>query len=160
MRILLLILIAAAIAGCARNPKVALEVRQSSTNLNFEISAKHINGLTEFQIWQADTKELFWDIALRYYREPRLTYGDVPTNFKTIWGESSSAEQKFPVSGQTPHAFPPRTKFLAAIYYQYDTMFDANVGEVYFVFTTDADGRVLSVLPTRVAHEDLPKRLL
>lgn len=160
MRILplMLILIALALAGCATDPKAALAVRQTGTNLDFEISTEHVNGLLGLRVWQADTKEVFWDIALRYYREPRLAYGVVPTDFKTFGGGTSSAEQKFPASGQRPRALPPSTTFLTSIYFQYDTMFDAKVREVYFSFATDAEGKVLSVIPVaRVAPEDYPK---
>jgi len=160
MRILplMLILIALALAGCATDPKAALAVRQTGTNLDFEISTEHVNGLLGLRVWQADAKEVFWDIALRYYREPRLAYGVVPTDFKTFGGGTSSAEQKFPASGQRPRALPSSTTFLTSIYFQYDTMFDAKVREVYFSFATDAEGKVLSVIPVaRVAPEDYPK---
>ena len=154
---LILVLLTASLTGCAVHPKAALTLQQTATNLDFAISTEHVNGLLGLRIWQADTKELFWDVDLHYYREPHLTYGVVPRDFKTFGGVLSSAEQKFPAGGERPRPLPPSTQFRASILCQYDTMFDAHLCEFYFSFTTDADGRVSSVVPVaRILREDLP----
>ena len=156
--LLILVLLTASLAGCAVHPKAALTLQQTTTNLDFVISTEHVNGLLGLRVWQADTKELFWDVDLHYYREPRLTYGVVPRDFKTFGGVLSSAEQKFPTGGERPRPLPPSTQFRASILCQYDTMMDAAMREFYFLFATDTKGRVSVVVPVaRFPREDFPK---
>ncbi len=155
---LILVLLALSLTGCTVHPKATLTAQQTTTNLDFTISTEHVNGLLGLRIWQADTKELFWDVDLRYYREPRLTYGVVPTDFKTFGGVTSSAKQKYPASGERPRPLPPSTQFRASLLCQYDTMMDAAMREFYFSFATDRDGRLSSVFPVAsIPREDLPK---
>ena len=160
MRALLPIVILSllSLAGCTVHPKATLSVQQTATNLHFDISTAHVNGLLELRVWQADTKDLLWDVDLHYYPGPRITYGIVPRDFKTFSGSTSSAKQKFPALRETPRSFIPGTQYRAAVLCQYDSMMSACVREFYFAFATDADGRILSVSPLEsILPEDFPK---
>jgi hypothetical protein len=160
MRILLPIVILSLLGliGCTVNPKVTLSVQQTTTNLDFDISTTHVNGLLGLRVWQADTKDLLWDVDLHHYPGPRITYGVVPRAFKTFAGLTSSAKQKFPTPKETPRSFAPSTQYRAAVLCQYDSTMSASVREFYFAFMTDADGRVFSVSPMEsIPPEDFPK---
>jgi len=154
----ILILSLLGLVGCMVHPKTTLSVQQTTTNLHFDISTAHVNGLLGLRVWQADTKDLLWDVDLHYYRGPRITYGVLPSDFKTFAGLTGSAKQKFPADSERPRSFAPSTQYRAAVLCQYDSMMSASVREFYFAFATDADGRVLSVSPVEsIPPEDFPK---
>ncbi len=122
-----------------------MTAHQSANNFEFEFSTRGINGLLSLQLWEADTRELFWDINLDYYNEARLAYGTVPEDFQTFNGLRHSATQRFPTGGQKPHSLPPNGRFYVSITCQYDQGFAPCAGSFIFSLTTDATGRVAAV---------------
>jgi hypothetical protein len=158
MRASLPILILLGLVGCTVQPKTTLSVQQTTTNLLFDVSTKHVNGLIGLRVWQADTKDLLWDVDLHNYRGPRIAYGVVPSDFETFAGLTSNAKQKFPVGRERPRPLAASTQYRVAVLCQYDSMMSASVREFYFAFATDADGRVLPASPVEsVSPGNFPK---
>lgn len=156
--LLVLVLVSLEVVGCTVHPNVTLSVQQTTTNLHFDVSTTHANGLVGLRVWQADTKDLLWDVDLAYYRGPRIAYGVVPSGFKTFSGLTSNARQKFPAGRERPPPLAASTQYRVAVLCQFDSMMSASVKEFYFAFATDADGRVLSVSPVEsILPKDFPE---
>ncbi len=109
-------------------------------------------------MWQADTKELLWDVNLDYYKDPRLTYGYVPANFLTYNGRRNDAQQNFPRNSRRPRPLAAGKRFFVSIDCLHGAFMGEEVEPFYFSFSTDADGRVLAASPVEgMKSDDLAK---
>jgi hypothetical protein len=124
----------------------------------FHFQTRGINGLLSLRLWRTDTKEVLWDVNLNYYRERRLRYGEIPTEFRTFNSGLNRASQSYPAGNQQPQPLPPSTTFMVELDCQYDTLLSPAVQPAYFLFSTDAGGALSRVTrPERITANDLPK---
>ena len=137
-------------SACSTTPHADVDIRQEDHDFVFQIRTRSINGLLDLRLWQVDTKEIFWDINLNYYKEPELRYGEVPDKFTTFNGGQNRAEQNIPRNHQRPRPLPANQNFYLALDCQYDTILAAASKVFYFSFSTDKNGRISRV--TRVEH--------
>ena len=144
--------------GCAGKPNIVLEAKQHGENIDFDIRTKGINGLLDLQIWQTDTKEVIWQLNLNSFNGTTIEYGKVPVGFKSFNGGTYDAEQMVPLTGKRPGPLPAGKSFIIALGAQYDTLTSAAMRPFYFLFSTDANGKISRVLPTGAPKPgDLPK---
>jgi hypothetical protein len=140
------------VAGCSMAPAISMTAKQRGSDVDFEFGTRGINGLLEFRVWRADTRELLWDVDLNYYGGARLTYGDIPKDFTTTNGNQQSATQIFPADEAKPKKLPASGKVLVEVECQYDDFAAACSRRFDFAVTTGSDGRVLTTVPI----DDLP----
>lgn len=138
----------AAAAVGSEQPKVSVSTQQGDNSFDFEFSTQGITGLGGLRVWQADTRELLWDIDLYYYKEPRLTYGDVPTNYQTFNGVRLDAHQHYPIYGERPRSLVAGKRYFVSIECLHGTLLKAEATpQFFFSFSTSPDGRVLAASP-------------
>jgi hypothetical protein len=142
MKALITVLWFALFFGCSGKRNMTLTAQQNGSDVVFEIHANDINGVLGVAIWSSDTKgELLWDMNLNYFNEPHLKYGSIPNGLM--------AKQIFPPDDKRPRAFLPNENLYIGIDAQYDSGLDALSHTFYFRASTDASGKITSVIPSQ-----------
>ncbi len=155
----IVLLMAVSQVGCSVAPKLSLRATQRDTGIEFEFYPRGINGLLGLRVWQADTKELLWDVNLNYYRGARWRYGDVPRDFETFKGARNSASQNCPDKNKKPRPLPADRRLFASVDCQYDSFMAASSRTFLFSIKTGADGSVAEVSPVEYLRpDDFPRR--
>ena len=149
---IIVLTLSVSVAGCSMAPAISMTAKQRGSDVDFEFGTRGINGLLEFRVWRADTRELLWDVNLNYYGGARLTYGDIPKDFTTTNGNQQSATQIFPADGAKPKRLPASGKVFMEVQCQYDALDAPSTRSFDFAVTTGPDGHVLTTLPI----DDLP----
>jgi hypothetical protein len=134
--------------GCSSNRSVTLTGHQSGSDAIFEIHTTGINGILGMSFHHADaTGDLLWRVKMYYFNGPYIKYGDIPIGFKIFNGSTGKANQEFPASTARPRSFLPNEQIYISVLCQYDTAFEASTGSWYFLASTDASGKITSVIP-------------
>jgi len=134
--------------GCSAKRDISLSARKEGTNLVFDIKMSRVNGLLGMDIWQVDPNEYFWKVNLNYFNDSTLTYGQVPSNFRTFNGALNGAEQEFPNPGIKPRALAPNKTYCIALSWQNSDLTEWTSGALYFLTTTDSSGAIVSIVST------------
>lgn len=146
-RFLFCILTPLILLGCSMKPALTVVGKQQDEKIVFEIGTAHVNGLLDLRIWQEDTGEVFWHVALDYFNGRRIKYGEPPVNFKTFNGGEGSAKQIVPESGKPPVPPPLGKSFIIAVTAQYDTWTSAASKTFYYSFSISPGGRISAIVP-------------
>jgi hypothetical protein len=136
-----------ALAGCSSRPKISLSISEEKGQTIFHIPTKGVNAITDLRIWQADTRDILWDIKLGNYIGEKLAYGDIPLNFRSFNGGKYSAKQKYPAENQKPSVFPASSRLIVVFHLQYDNLYSARQTSRWFSLSTDSAGRVEEITP-------------
>lgn len=116
-----------------------------------------VNGLLGLQIWDADEKEMLWDVSLNYFKAEELRYGELPANFKTYNSAGNTATQNYPSKKQNPKHLPASKNFFVALNCQYDSFMSPSSQTFYFAFKTDKEGNVTQPVPiSAITPEKFP----
>lgn len=99
------------VQGCNRAKEVSIEVVNSSPVPTFNLKKTGGTGFGYLMIWNTDTKERIWEVALNNFPDGVIIYGRTPKQFTTFNGVMQNAVQIFPVEKMQPIPLPTKTSF-------------------------------------------------
>jgi hypothetical protein len=143
------LLLTTVFVACSRPPpEISVTGQQRNSDIDFVIKIEgKSNGVIGLRLWNAESKELFWDIVLDSFMGSHIRYGELPANFKGYNGVTYNARQLFPSGGRKPRALLPSANYYLAVDCQYDTYLAACMSVSSFSFSTDSNGKISPIFP-------------
>ncbi len=149
--------LAVIVGSCVNSPRLTVDVVKQSDAPAFRIQQTGGNGLLNLTIWNAETRERLWAVALNYFPGGVITYGKVPVAFQTFRRQPSDAVQEFPMENKRPLLLPVKSRLFLSLACQYDSFGSASFKTFYFTLITDEQGSVSSISTVeRIKQSEFP----
>jgi hypothetical protein len=130
------------LAACS--PSIEIAVIESEKEQVFEFDIENAMGLGQLGIWDPEDKEWLWQVQLNYFRDHKLSYGEIPKGFTTQNGGINNARQIYPKKDVKPKELPPNKNLLMSVTMLYDFIGRSSTTR-FFRLQTDSTGKIDSI---------------